>query len=807
MRAQIHDLHYAVRALKSRPGFAAVIILTLALGIGANSAVFSLLFAVVLRPLPYEDADQLVALWATKGGGSRSASYPNFHDWRAQNRVFEDIGSYRSIDHTVVHAGEPMRIEGARVSAGFFSVLRVRPAIGRAFLPREDLAGADNVVMLSDGLWKRCFGGDAEIIGRRLMIDGEQSTVVGVLPPGFDFPSELSAPEVWTPTSGDASLFSERSWGLLGAVARLKPGVALKQAQVEMDTIAGRLAQQYPDDNTGLGVGLGALHEQVVSGVRPALLVLFGIVGLVLLIACANVANLLLARGSGRTREFAIRAALGAGRRRLMGQVCTENLLLAIIGGVVGLVLACWSIEALLAFLPSDLPRANEIGINAEVLLFTLVASLLTGLIFGAFPAMIAARVDLQGSLRAGRRASTSRRRQRTRGGLVIAEVALALVPLMGAGLLARSFVRLTNVDAGFDPENLLSFRLAVPPTEDDDPRRRAAFHDRVIEHFGSLPGVEAVGASTSLPLAGFHIGLTFRVLGRPEPAPGEEPHARYDSVSAGYFRTMGIQLREGRVFAEKDERDGARVMVISESMARRYWPDEDPIGRLVEPSIAIDEGDEVEAFEIVGIVGDVRYRRLNAEAYPCMYVPHRQQTWSTMSFAARTSVDPAVVMRAVQGEIAAITTEEAPYELSTMDRRLAGSVGRQRFSMLLFGIFALLALTLASGGIYAVLSYEVMQRTHEIGVRMAIGAQRSDVLCQVLKQGFGLVAVGLGVGLLGSFALTRALSSQLYEISPVDPVTFIGVPAFLSAAALLACYIPARKATRVDPIVALRCE
>ena len=802
------DMRYGVRMLRRNPGFTTVAVLTLALGIGANTAIFSVVNAVLLRPLPYDNPHQLVMVWETirEAGYQTGPSYPNFEDWREQNQVFEQMVAFRSLDYTLTGVEEAVRVQGARVSAGFFPLLRVEPILGRPFLPEEDQAGAKNVVILSYGFWHRRFGGDPGAVGKKVTLDGTDFTVIGVLPPGFKFPYEMVPAELWTPTALDAELFPQRGLHALGAIGRLKPGVTLQQAQAEMDTIARRLEQEYPEDNTGRGVNLVPLHRQVVGGVRPALLILLSAVGFVLLIACANTANLLLARGAARQEEMSIRAALGAGRGRLVGQWLTESMLLGLAGGTAGLVLALWALDAFVALVPDDFPRLGSIGIDGRVAGFALTVSLLTGLASGLAPAIHASGPDLQGGLKASGRTSAGSGRHRLRSLLVVSEVMLTLVLLIGAGLLIRSFLRLLDVKPGFNPMNILTFEMSAPPS-DYDGNQLADFYRQVLDRVKSLPGVVSAGSATTLPLTGNNIGTIFRALGRPAPAPGEEPRIMYYSISPGYFRTMQIPLLKGRVLTERDMRDKAGVIVVNETLARRFWPGQDPLGEQLSLGLSLDQEGEPEAYEIVGIVGDVRHRGLDREVFPQIYVSYRQQTWAFMSFVVRSNRDPLSLVGGIRNQTLAVEKNQPVYNFQTMEQYLLDSVGQRRFSMMLVGLFALVALLLATMGVYSVVSYSVTQRTHEIGIRLALGAKRGDIFRLILGQGLGLTLMGVGVGLGGAFALTRFLESLLFGVATTDPLIFTAVPAFLLAVALLACYIPARRAMKVDPMVALRYE
>ncbi len=811
MNAVLQDLRYAFRTLVRRPAFTAVIVVTLALGIGANTAIFSVINAVVLRPLSYDSSGELVMVWETneeRGSNQFFVSYPNFRDWKEQNEVFEDIGVLRPGSFTLTGVDVPLRVEGAAVSTGFFATLRLNAAIGRTFRAEEDRAGAPNVVVLSDGFWRRHLGADPDPVGRTLALDGADFTVVGVLPQGFDFPVRISGAELWTPTGLRARWLEKRGGHTFRTVARLKAGVTLAQAQAEMDTIAGRLEQQYPDSNTGYGVNVVPLHEQVVGNVRPALLILLGAVGLVLLIACANVANLLLARSEGRRQELAVRAALGAGRARLMRQLLTESMLLGVLGAAMGVLLAFWCKDVLVGIIPRDVPRVGEIGIDGWVLAFALLVALGTGVVFGLGPALHATRFHLTDSLKEGRFTTASSGRYRLRRLLVVSEVAVALVLLVGAGLLMRSFLRVTDVDLGFRPESVMTFRMSPPGAAYANGERRAELFRQVIERVETLPGVQSVSASTTLPLTDMGIGLSFSVLGREETAAAEDSVALFDSVSPDYFEAMGIPLLRGRGFTEQDRRQGLGVMLINQAMAqmvRRLHPDVDPMGLRLTISADFDEN-EPGFFEIVGIVGDVR-RSITDEPEPHMYVPFQQQTWESMSFAVRTAGDPSSVVGAVRSAVSSVTRDVAAYNFRTLEQYLGNSLAHRLFAMLLLGIFAALAVTLAAVGIYGMLSYSVAERVHEIGVRMALGALRTDVLRFVLRRGLTLTAIGLGIGIVASLVITRVLASFLYETSTADPVTLVGVSLLLVVVALLSCYIPARRATKVDPMVALRYE
>ena len=807
----LQNLRYALRTLARRPGFTAVIVVTLALGIGANTAIFSVINAVVLRPMPYDSADELVMVWETneeEGRDQSLVSYPNFEDWKRQNDVFDGIGALQPRSFTLTGVDVPLRVRGAAVSSGFFAALRVNAAIGRTFHSQEDRAGAPNVVVLSDGFWRRNFGADPDLVGRTLTLDGTEFTVIGVLPRDFDFPVRIAGAELWTPT-GLAKMFLD-SRGAHGfrTIARLKPEVTLQEAQVQMSTIAHRLEQQYPETNTGYGVNIVPLHEQIVGDVRPALLILLGAVGLVLLIACANVANLLMARSEARTQELAVRAALGARRTRLMRQLLTESMLLGVLGAALGVVLALWSKDALVAIIPQELPRVAEIGIDGRVLAFTLVLAVSTGLVFGLAPALHATRLNLLESLKEGRLTTAPGGRHRLRWLLVVSEVAMALVLLVGAGLLMRSFHRVTNVQLGFLPESVMTFEMSPPRAAYPSGDERAQLYQQVLERLRTLPGVKSAGASTTLPLSGDGIGLAVSVLGWEETAVPGDLVVLFDSVSPDYFETMGFPLLSGRMFTEQDGRKGRGVMLINEAMAqaaRRLRPDVDPIGLRLKISTHFDEN-EPEYYEVVGIVGNVREAATD-EPEPHMYVPFQQQTWRSMYFAIRTAGDPMALTGAIRSEISGVTKAVAAYNFKTLERYLSDSVAHRRFAMLLLGIFAALALALSAVGIYGMLSYSVAERVHEIGVRVALGALRGDVLRFVLLRGLTLTAVGLSLGIVISLAVTRVLASFLYETGTADPVTLVGVSLLLVAVALLACYVPARRATKVDPVVALRCE
>jgi putative ABC transport system permease protein len=794
--------------LAKRPGFTAVIVLTLALGIGANTAIFSVVDAVVLRPLPFDDADQLVMVLATEEGvdfRSSATSYPDFADIREQTDTLEEVAIFHGTSSTLTGLDTPERLLGGRVSAGFFPLLRVQPALGRLFREEDDLPGGENVVVLSHGLWQRRFNGAPNTVGQTLTLDGTTHTVVGVLPAGFVFPVELADAAIWTPTAADADYFPNRGLKFVSMVGRRKPDVTLARAQAEMDTIALRLVQQYPETDTGRGLRLSPLHDYVVEDVRPAALVLLGAVGLVLLIACANVANLLLVRSAGREQELAIRAAVGAGRRRLVWQLLTESGLLAAIGGGLGLLFAIWGTGALVAMIPDNVPRTGQINVNERVLAFALLVSMATGLGFGLVPALSASRPHVYAALKDAARTTAGLTHHRLRNSLVVFEVALALVLLIGAGLMIRSFHRLTRVEYGFDPDKVLTFQMSVPISAYSDPAPRAALYGEVVKRLESVPGVKSAGAAASLPLRAI-ISLRLDIAGRPAPPPGEEPTARCNSVTADYFRTMGIALRKGRFFTEQDRRDVPGVAIINETMARKFWPNEDPIGQSIKPSAVLGDNDP-ERYEIVGVVADVRARGLDRAGAVCMYFPYEQQTWPFMSFAVRTTVDPLGLVAAVRREVAEVTEEEPAYGFKTMEQYAAASMGDRWFPMVLLGMFAALALILAGLGIYAVLSHSVAQRTHEIGVRMAMGAQKTDVAHLLLRRGLTLTTAGLGIGLLAAFALARVVASQLYEIGATDPLTFICVSLLLGTVALVASYIPARRATKVDPMVALRYE
>jgi putative ABC transport system permease protein len=810
MGTLMQDLRYGVRMLAKKPGFTLIAVLALALGVGANTAIFSVVNAVLLRPLPFDKPEQLVQVWATNAKrGQRSAptSYLNFADWRDQNRVFDHMAAYTDASAAFTYGDTPEQIEGAGVTADLFKVLGTEPLMGRALASEDERPNA-HVVVLGYNLWQRRFNADPKIVGQQIKFDGESTTVIGVMPKGFAFPFNAESPEFWIPLDPQQDYNKERGANYLGVVGRLKPGVTLSEAQAEMETVAHRLEQEYPDKNTGKSIRLVSLHEDLVGAVRPALLVLLAAVGFVLLIACVNVANLLLARASSRHKEVAIRTALGASRGRIIRQLLTESLILAFTGGALGLLLALWGVDVLGAAIPADIPRVKDVGLDASVLLFTLGVSFLTGLLFGLAPALQASKPDFNEALKEGGRGSTEGlSRNRVRSLLVVVEVALSLVLLIGAGLMIKSFYQLLNVNPGFEPDHVLTASFSLPPVKYPGAEQQAAFFQQLVERVRALPGVQSAAFVNPLPLSNNMIQNILTIEGRPPQAPGERLITNTRIASADYIQTMGIPIKRGRAFNEHDGKDGPTVFLVNETFVQRYFPNEDPIGKRIKVSIRPSPDKPDANGEIVGVVGDVKHQTLDKEAGPESYVPAASFAESYMTLVARTSSDPAALTSALRGAVQEIDREQPVYEIQTMNQVLAHSVATRRFNMLLLGIFAAVALILAGVGIFGVMNYSVTQRTHEIGIRMALGAQHSDVLRMIVGQGMILTIIGVAVGLATAFMLTRVMVGLLYGVSATDPLTFAGVSVLLSAVALLACYIPARRATKVDPMVALRYE
>lgn len=804
MGSTLQDIRFAFHGLLKRPGFSCVVILTLALGIGANTAVFSVIDTVMLRPLSFSDPDQLVVIRPTEKGSmtrSRSVSYLNFTDWQEQSSLFADMAVYAHAQFTITGIGDPIAVKGRRVSGGFFQTLRAQAALGRTLLPRDDLADADKVVVISHDLWQRYFGGSFEILNRPVTVNGAAHLIVGVLPDEFRFPLNVKKVDMWAST--DRTWASDRSRQYLRVIARLKPGVTCENAQVQMDTVTRRLEDAYPKINDGLGARVVPLHNVVVGDARGVLLILFGAVGLVLLIACANVANLLLVRGAERRKELAIRVALGARRLRLVRQMLTESTLIGLFGGIFGVLLAAWSVDTLVAAAPDRYPRLNEVTLDGRVLGFTLAVTLLTSVMFGLAPALRASRSGLRASLQQSGRWSSVTGHSRTRNGLVICEMALALVLLTGAGLLIRSFGRLVNVEPGFAHQNVLTFEMTAS-SWDCDRRERADLYRQVLERLENLPGTLGVAADTSLPWAGMTISRSVEITGRSAAGSDSEFTAAFSSINSDYFQTLSIPLLKGRTFNDLDGYGSLGVAIVNESAVRRYFENQDPIGRHIEFD---GQAGRRNLMEIVGIVGDVRAGSIDTPPEPRVYIPYQLDTWPMMCFALKCAGDPMQLAGVVRSEVAAVTADEAVSDLRTMDEYLADALGPRRFPLILLTLFGAFALGLAVLGVYSVLSYSLAQRTHEIGVRMTIGARPRDVVRMLLRQGLALTAIGLGIGMAISLMSTRVLSSHLYEIGVTDPVTFVGVSLLLGTVGLLACYVPARRAAKVDPVVALRRE
>ena len=812
MRTLWQDLRYGARMLWKKPGFTAIAVLALALGIGANSAIFSVVNTVLLKPLPFENADRLVMVWERRPQQNRNAgpvAPADFLDWQSQNQVFERMAASSGQAFNLTGAGEPAQVLAQVVSPGYFQVLGAQAAVGRTLLEEVDQPGGERVAVLSHRLWQRRFSGDPAVVGRAITLDTESYMVVGVMPASFSYPDtdtemwvapQGRVPGIWLPGSPDPATL--RGLHYLLVTARLKPGVTIEQAQTEMETIAARLEQQYPDVNTGHTARVVSLHEQLIGDVRPALWVLLAAVGFVLLIACANVANLMLARATARHREMAVRAAMGAGRGRLIRQLLTESALLSLLGGAIGLFLAMWGVDLLVALSPENLPRLNEISVDWRVILFTLGVALLTGFAFGLAPAWQASHLDLNSALKEGGRSATEGfGRRRLRSILVVAEVALCIVLLIGAGLLIRSFWRLTEVRPGFDPENLLTMQLSLPRAKYPAEAQMAAFYDQVLRRLETLPGVESVAATWLLPMSGQDAGRGIEVEGY-EPAPNERTNAAFGNVSPGYFRTMRIPLMRGREFAETDRAGAPGVVVVNESFARRFFRDQDPVGKRMRM-----RGNDEPWLTVVGVVGDIRHTGLAAEPRAEMYLSYLQSPVPFMNVVMRTSIDPVSLAPALRREVWAVDADQPVADISTMGQFVSNSIAGRRFNMMLLAVFAGVALLLAAVGLYGVMAYSVIQRTHEIGIRLALGAQARDVLKMIVGQGMLLTLIGTVLGLTAAFALTRLMASLLYGVTATDPLTFAGIPLLLAAVALLATYIPARRAMKVDPMVALRYE
>jgi putative ABC transport system permease protein len=798
------DLRYGLRSLLKKPGFTLTAIIALALGIGANTAIFSVINGVLLRSLSYADPQGLVVLWEKNASLNRDrnvVSAANFFDWEKQSTSFENmVAVWDARANLTDNVGEPTEVKTQLVSEPFFRTLGVQPIIGRWFSAEEDRTDNDLVVILSHRLWQNRFGSDPAVIGKNANLSGRPRTIVGVMPAGFYFlDNEVDA---WAPLAQNAAHFTrENSGRFLRTIARLKAGVTIQQAQAEMSAIASQLAQQYPQYNKGWDVNVLPIYEQIVRDIRPVLLVLSAAVAFVLLIACANVANLLLARAAARQKELALRAALGAGRLRLVRQLLTESVLLAVLGGAVGVILAYWGIHALIAFAPDNLPRLDEIRIDPRVLGFTFAVALFTGVFFGLFPALHGSRVDLNDALKEGARGSTSGRNRIFRNAFVVAEVAIALVLLIGAGLMIRSFMELHRVPAGFATDNVLTMRVQLPMAKYREAYQRANFFKQAQERIAALPGVNAIGAINFLPLTGLASSSSFSIDGRPEPKPGEQLGTEVRSVTPTYFQTMGVPLLKGRALEARDGSE-SRVLLINETFARRYFPNEDPIGKRItvswEPRVAD---------EIVGIVGDVKETTLEREPNPAIYWPHPREPYQFMTFVLRTAIDPARLSAAATKEIHALDPDQPVADIRTLNQVVAKSIARPRFNALLLAIFAGVALVLASVGIYGAMNYSATQRTQEIGIRMALGAKPGDILRLVVGHGMKLTLAGIVIGVLASLALTRVMANLLFGVTATDLPTFVAVSAVLTTVALVANYIPARRATRLNPVVALRYE
>jgi putative ABC transport system permease protein len=805
MQSFWQDLRFGARMLLKKPVFTLIAVITLSLGIGANTAIFSVVNGVLWSALPYPQPEQLARVWMdNRRQGIREdiTSYPNFQDWRDQNKSFQGMACVRNRNANLTGEGEPEEIRAASVSANFFQLMGVNPELGRGFTAEEEQPGRDRIVVLSHGLWQRRFGGDPGILNRTISLNGESHVVVGVAPPGFQFPEKT---EIWSPLAPNENMRAARGVFWLPVVGRLKPGVTRAQAQADMDLIGKQLEQQYPNMNAGYGVNVVPLMEQTVGSIRRSLLVLFGAVLFVLLIACANVANLLLARAATRQREVALRAALGASRWRIVRQLLTESVLLAVVGGALGVMLAWWGLQLLIDLSPANIPRLENISLDGRALGFTMALSLLTGLIFGLAPALQTSHLELGETLKeGGRGGSGGRRAQHIRSVFIVAEVALTLALLVGAGLLIRSFWRLQQVDPGFKTDSILTLRLSLPRSKYSEEAQVVSFYERLQERLSALPGVEAASATNGILLPMVTNSSIFAIENKPQDPRERQFELPFNAVMPNYFQTMGVQLLSGRAFTAQDARDKPRVAIVNETFVKHYFPNEDPIGRRF---TFFDANDNTQWITIVGVVRDTKRQGLDQPIRMESWLPHAQSQSRSMEVVLRTAGDPLTLSQTAREVVWSLDRDLPIPKMETVERVLSENVAQRRLNMLLLGLFALVALILAAVGIYGVMSYAVTQRTNEIGIRMAMGAKASAVLWLVVRQGMLLVLAGVVIGLAATFALTRLMASLLFGVSATDPITFVAIAALLTGVALVACWIPARRAAKVDPMVALRYE
>ena len=805
MATFLQDIRYAFRTLGKSPGFTAIVVLTLALGIGANTAIFSLVNAVLLAPLPYKQPDKLVMVWSTnvaKGYKNFPVSGGQYAEWKSGNSVFDGMAASSDDLYTLTGAGEPQVVIGYQFSADYFRLLGTRPALGRTFLDEEDRPGGPDVVVLSDAIWRRTFAADPAIVGKSITLTGKPFMVVGVMPSSFKYPSLV---ELWTPLALPASFLTNYDDTPLRVLARLKPGVTLKQAQAQMDSIEQRLAREHPQTDSGNSTTVIPLREQIAGDVKMPLLILLGAVGFVLLITCANVASLMLARAAGRRREIAIRIALGASRGRLIRQFLTESLLLSLLGATLGLLIAGGAMNLLLSIFPNNIanlniPQVTSIPMDARVFSFTLLAALLTGLLFGLAPVLtFHASASAEGLKESNRSVTASSGELRSRSALVVSEFALTLMLLVGAGLLIASFRNLLRGNLGFDADHVISAQLFLSTK----PEKRLAFVNDAMERITQLPGVESVGAAGFMPLSGFWGEADFTVQGQPEPAPGQKPSAKSDLVTPDYFRAMGISLLKGRTFTGQDRKGAAQVVVVNETLARKEFGSQNPIGQ----RLNFGDSKKSDLWEVVGVVSDIHDFGLEEKVRGNVFRPFAQIPVPVVAFVVRTSGPPSNLTSAVKQAIWSVDKDQPIYKIVGLDQLANESLALRRVSSVLLGAFSALALLLAGLGIYGVMAFSVAQRTHEIGVRMALGAQRASVLKMIAGYGMRIVLAGIAMGLAGSLALSRVIASLLYEVKPTDGLTFVLTSVLLCFVALLACYVPARRAMQVDPMVALRYE